>query len=140
LIFQLKNKLPISVKPLNTVEMKILVCEDDFMMIKAIEHKLQREGYQVEVANDGRTAVEKIKGDEFDLIITDLLMPFTGGLELINMTRNELNKTTPIIVLSKVGNEETIIEAFKLGADDYLTKPFSPNELSIRVKRFLIKK
>jgi DNA-binding response OmpR family regulator len=120
--------------------MKILVCEDDFMMIKAIEHKLQREGYQVEVANDGRSASEKIKNDEYDLIITDLLMPFTGGLELINMTRNDLNKTTPIIVLSKVGNEETIIEAFKLGADDYLTKPFSPNELSIRVKRFLLKK
>ena len=120
--------------------MKILVCEDDFMMIKAIEHKLQREGYQVEVANDGRSAVEKIKSGTYDLIITDLLMPFTGGLELINMTRNELGKTTPIIVLSKVGNEETIIEAFKLGADDYLTKPFSPNELSIRVKRFLLKR
>ncbi len=120
--------------------MKILVCEDDFMMIKAIEHKLHREGYQVEVANDGRVASEKIKAAEFDLIITDLLMPFTGGLELINLTRNELGKTTPIIVLSKVGNEETIIEAFKLGADDYLTKPFSPNELSIRVKRFLLKR
>ncbi len=120
--------------------MKILVCEDDFMMIKAIEHKLQRDGYAVEVANDGRIAVEKIKSTDFDLIITDLLMPFTGGLELINMTRNEIGKTTPIIVLSKVGNEETIIEAFKLGADDYLTKPFSPNELSIRVKRFLLKR
>jgi DNA-binding response OmpR family regulator len=67
-------------------------------------------------------------------------MPFTGGLELINMIRNELGKSTPIIVLSKVGSEETIIEAFKLGADDYLTKPFSPNELSIRVKRFLLKR
>ncbi|TVQ87612.1 MAG: DNA-binding response regulator [Bacteroidetes bacterium] len=120
--------------------MKILVCEDDFMMIKAIEHKLLREGYQVVVANDGRVASEKIKNEEFNLIITDLLMPFTGGLELINLLRNELKKTTPIIVLSKVGNEETIIEAFKLGADDYLTKPFSPNELSIRVKRFLLKK
>ena len=120
--------------------MKILVCEDDPMMIKAIEHKLQREGYTVEVANDGREAAEKIKSHEYDLIITDLLMPFSGGLELINMTRNELKNTTPIIVLSKVGSEETIIEAFKLGADDYLTKPFSPNELSIRVKRFLLKK
>jgi DNA-binding response OmpR family regulator len=120
--------------------MKILVCEDDFMMIKAIEHKLHREGYEVEVANDGRIASEKIKNGDFDLIITDLLMPFTGGLELINIIRNELQKNTPIIVLSKVGNEETIIEAFKLGADDYLTKPFSPNELSIRVKRFLLKR
>ena len=120
--------------------MKILVCEDDYMVIKAIEHKLTREGYEVEIANDGRQATERIKTQEYDLMITDLLMPFTGGLELINLLRNEMKKTLPIIVLSKVGNEETIIEAFKLGADDYLTKPFSPNELSIRVKRFLVKR
>lgn len=120
--------------------MKIIVCEDDYMVIKAIEHKLTREGYQVEIANDGRVAVEKLRSQTYDLIITDLLMPFTGGLELINLIRVDLQKKTPIIVLSKVGNEETIIEAFKLGADDYLTKPFSPNELSIRVKRFLVKR
>jgi len=120
--------------------MKILVCEDDYMVIKAIEHKMTREGYEVEIANDGKMASEKLKSQEYDLIITDLLMPFTGGLELINLMRADLKKDTPIIVLSKVGNEETIIEAFKLGADDYLTKPFSPNELSIRVKRFLIKR
>lgn len=120
--------------------MKILVCEDDYMVIKAIEHKLTRDGLEVDVANDGRAASEKIKSNEYDLIITDLLMPFTGGLELINLIREDLKKATPIIVLSKVGNEETIIEAFKIGADDYLTKPFSPNELSIRVKRFLVKR
>ncbi len=120
--------------------MKILVCEDDYMVIKAIEHKLTREGYEVDVANDGRMASEKLRSQDYDLVITDLLMPFTGGLELINLLKNDLQKSTPIIVLSKVGNEETIIEAFKLGADDYLTKPFSPNELSIRVKRFLIKR
>ncbi len=120
--------------------MKILVCEDDYMVIKAIEHKLTREGYQVEIAIDGRMAEEKLRTQNYDLIITDLLMPFSGGLELINLLRVDLQKSTPMIVLSKVGNEETIIEAFKLGADDYLTKPFSPNELSIRVKRFLIKR
>jgi len=120
--------------------MKILVCEDDYMIIKTIEHKLIREGYKVEVANDGKIAAGKLAQEEFDLIITDLLMPFSGGLELINLVRNEIKKATPIIVLSKVGNEETIIQAFQLGADDYLTKPFSPNELSIRVKRLLMKK
>lgn len=120
--------------------MKILVCEDDYMVIKAIEHKLTREGYEVEIANDGRMATEKLKNHDYDLVLTDLLMPFVGGLELINLLKVDLQKSTPIIVLSKVGNEETIIEAFKLGADDYLTKPFSPNELSIRVKRFLIKR
>jgi len=120
--------------------MKILVCEDDFMVIKAIEHKLTREGYQVVVANNGKNAKEILNLENFDLVLTDLLMPFTGGLELITFIREEKKLTTPIIVLSKVGNEETIIQAFKLGADDYLTKPFSPNELSIRVKRFSVKK
>ena len=120
--------------------MKILVCEDDFMMIKAIEHKLKNEGYQVDVVTDGYQATEKIRQGNYDLIMTDLLMPFVGGLELINTIRNELLLKMPIIVLSQLGNEDTIIEAFKLGADDYITKPFSPNEVSIRVKRLLIKR
>lgn len=120
--------------------MKILVCEDDFMMIKAIEHGLTRDGYEVDIATDGNQASEKISKNNYDIIMTDLLMPFVGGLELINKIRNELNLQTPIIVLSQLGNEETVIEAFKLGADDYVTKPFSPNELSIRVKKLLIKR
>ncbi len=120
--------------------MKILICEDDIMMIKAIELKLAKENHQVVIATNGKIASEKINSEDFDLIITDLLMPFLGGLELIDLVRNKLNKTTPIIVLSKIGTEDTIVEAFKLGADDYLTKPFSPNELSIRVKRFSLKK
>jgi DNA-binding response OmpR family regulator len=120
--------------------MKILVCEDDFMMVKAIEHKLLREGYEVHIASNGQIAQDKIKAEEFDLILTDLLMPFYNGLEVINLVKNQLQKSTPIIVLSKLGNEDTIIEAFKLGADDYITKPFSPNELSLRVKRLLMKK
>ena len=120
--------------------MKILVCEDDTIIIKAIEHKLKNEGYEIELATDGKLAAEKINNNEYDLILTDLLMPFFGGLEVINLVRNQLKKNTPIIVLSRLANEQTIIEAFNLGADDYITKPFSPNELSIRVKRFLLKK
>ncbi len=120
--------------------MKILVCEDDIMMRKAIEHKLKNEGYEIDMAEDGKIATEKIKSNDYDLVITDMLMPFVGGLEIINLLRTDLKKETPIIVLSKVGGESSIIEAFNSGADDYLTKPFSPAELSIRVKRFLMKK
>jgi DNA-binding response OmpR family regulator len=118
--------------------MKILICEDDFMIVNALKHKLVRENYDVTVATDGRDGLEKIKHEEFDILITDLLMPFMGGLELINTLRNQMKSNIPIIVLSTLGSEETVIEAFKLGADDYLRKPFSPNELSIRVKRLLI--
>ena len=67
-------------------------------------------------------------------------MPFIGGIELINIVRNELSLKMPIIVLSTLSDEDSIIEAFKLGADDYMTKPFSPSEVSIRVKRLLIKR
>lgn len=120
--------------------MKILVCDDDVIMVKAIEHKLKSDGYEIDIAIDGIQASEKISQNEYDLIMTDLLMPFFGGLELVNKVRNEMNLKVPIIVLTRVGNEDTIIEAFKLGADDYVTKPFSPNELSIRVKRLLIRR
>jgi len=120
--------------------MKILVCEDDYMMTKAIGYKLSKDGYEVDLASDGNQASEKIRSNSYDIIITDLLMPYVGGLELINKIRNEMSLNTPIIVLSQLGNEETVLQAFKLGADDYVTKPFSPNELSIRVKKLLIKR
>lgn len=119
---------------------KILVCEDNEVIIKVIEYKLRRDGYIVEIAKDGNSAIEKLNQTSYDLILTDMLMPFTGGLELINKIRNELKSNVPIIVLSGLVQENTIIEALKLGADDYITKPFSPNELSLRVKRLLIRK
>ena len=120
--------------------MRILVCEDDIIISKAIEHRLKNDGYSIDVATDGNQASEKVSANEYDLIMTDLLMPFCSGLELVNKVRNDLKLSTPIIVLSRIGNEETIIEAFQLGADDYISKPFSPNELSIRVKTLLIKR
>jgi two-component system, OmpR family, response regulator VicR len=120
--------------------MRILVIEDDEMVRMVIEHKLKKEEYDVDHASDGKQGADKIRENTYDLILTDLLIPFFSGLELINLVRNQLKLNTPIIVLSLLSNEDTIIEAFKLGADDYLTKPFSPNELSIRVKRLLLKK
>jgi two-component system response regulator VicR len=117
--------------------MKLLVCEDDFMMLKTIEHKLKTENFEVDLAKDGKIAFEKIKANDYDLIITDLLMPYTTGLEIINLVRKELNKKTPIIVLSKIGMEKTVLQAFDLGADEYIVKPFSPNELIIRIKKLL---
>lgn len=120
--------------------MKILICEDDEMMINVIDYKLKKDGYETEKAIDGKKAADLIKQNDFNLIITDLLMPYMSGLELVNLIRNDLKKTTPIIVLSKIGLEETVLKAFELGADDYMVKPFSPNELSVRAKRLLMKR
>lgn len=119
--------------------MKILVCEDDNMTLKAIEHKLKQDNYDVIPALDGKDAMDKLKTEAFDLILTDLHMPYISGLELISFIRNELKLNAPIIMLTRVGIEETVLQAFELGADDYITKPFSPAELTLRVKKMLLK-
>ncbi|MCK5822193.1 MAG: response regulator transcription factor [Bacteroidales bacterium] len=121
---------------------RVLIVDDDYMMLKTIEHRLKGDGHQVFIAKNGQEGIELLEqgADSYDLVITDMLMPFISGLELINQIRNEYAMDIPVIVLSKVGNEDTILQAFELGADDYLTKPFSPNELSIRVKKSLIRR
>ncbi len=107
------------------------------MVVMAIQKQLINEGYEVITAADGREALLALENYKFNLIITDILMPFTSGLELIGIVKsNDLN-AIPILVLSALGQESTVLEAFQLGADDFLTKPFNPGELSMRVKRLL---
>jgi DNA-binding response OmpR family regulator len=117
--------------------MKILVAEDEPLMLMAIEAKLKNEGFEVIGAPDGREALKILETTVPDLIITDILMPYTSGLELISIVKSGENKKVPIIVLSGLGQEDTVMEAFQLGADDFITKPFNPTELSVRVKRLL---
>jgi DNA-binding response OmpR family regulator len=119
--------------------MKILVAEDEPLMLMAIEGKLKNDGFDVLGVSDGREALKAMEQNEFQLIITDILMPYTSGLELISIVKSDPSKKIPIIVLSGLGQEETVMEAFQLGADDFLTKPFNPTELSVRVKRLLKK-
>lgn len=115
---------------------QILLAEDDELILKTLEHKLTKDGYEVVLTRNGKEAIENIKSSTFDLIITDIMMPFASGLEIINAV-NESNKKIPVIVLSSLGQEETVVEAFNLGADDFIVKPFSPIELSIRIKKIL---
>lgn len=120
--------------------MKILVCEDDTMTLKALEHRLKKEGYTIVTAQDGKQAAEILtKNEDIDLLLTDLHMPMLGGLELISLVRSNLKRNLPIIMLTRVGLEETVLHAFELGADDYITKPFNPDELALRIKRLLIR-
>lgn len=106
-------------------------------MLKTIELRLKKDGHNIIVSEDGRDALKKIEELNLDLIITDIMMPFASGLEIIGAAKNKVGKKIPVIVLSAMGQENVVLEAFQLGADDYITKPFSPNELSIRVKRYV---
>lgn len=117
--------------------MKILVAEDEPLMLMAIEAKLKKEGFDVVVSHDGREALKELENFVPDLIITDILMPYTSGLEFISIVKSTIQQKVPIIVLSALGQEDTVMEAFQLGADDFLTKPFNPTELSVRVRRLL---
>lgn len=116
--------------------MRILLVEDDELMLKALEFRLKKDGYQIFRSVDGRDALSRISEEEFDLIITDVMLPYNNGLEIVNYAK-KLARKVPVIVLSAVGLENVVLEAFELGADDYITKPFSPTELSIRVRKLL---
>jgi two-component system response regulator VicR len=85
------------------------------------------------------SAIEKIPVLIPDLIITDIMLPFRSGLEIISYSKEHF-ENIPIIVVSSLGEEEsTVVEAFNLGADDFVSKPFNPNELLVRIKRFFAK-
>jgi len=119
--------------------MKILIAEDEPIMLKMLQMRLQKEGYEVLVASDGREAMHHLAEQAPDMLITDIMMPYSSGLELLGAARQQTDKRIPVIILSSMGQEDIVLEAFRLGVDDYLPKPFSPNELSIRVKRLLVK-
>lgn len=119
---------------------KILICDDDEALVSMVRFKLSRENLgEVFKAGDGREAKTLLKEHTFDLVITDIHMPFHSGLEITTFIREELKLSTPIIVLSAEGLENTVLQAFEIGANDFITKPFSPAELAVRVKRILKK-
>ncbi len=116
--------------------MRILIAEDEPIMLKTMELKLKRDGHVVMTVTNGRDAIQLIKENDFDLVVTDIMIPYTSGLEILEFIKNQSGKKMPVIVLSAMGQENVVVEAFSLGADDFITKPFSPNELSLRVMRF----
>ena len=115
--------------------MKILVVDDEKVLVKGIKFNLESEGYQVETGYDGEEAVELARSGNFDLIILDLMLPGVDGFEICRKVRAE--KNTPIIMVSAKKDDIDKIRGLGLGADDYMTKPFSPSELVARVKAHL---
>ncbi|MBP1630865.1 MAG: response regulator receiver sensor signal transduction histidine kinase [Bacteroidetes bacterium] len=119
---------------INNSEYKILVVDDvqsNIILLKAI---LGKEGYQILEANNGYECIEKLKTDNPDIILLDIMMPEINGLETLEIIRNaEVYPDIPIIFLSALDDKKDVVKGFKSGANDYVTKPFNNNELVVRV-------
>lgn len=113
----------------------ILVVDDEPNIREVVELYLAREGFEVAVAADGEAAMSLIENRVPDLLVLDLMLPKLGGLEITRILHQSFN--IPIIMLTAKGQEEDKITGLELGADDYVTKPFSPRELVARVKAVL---
>ncbi|MFM2032414.1 MAG: hypothetical protein RLZZ297_1179 [Chloroflexota bacterium] len=113
----------------------ILLVEDDATLAEALQYNLEREGYQVLTAGDGMTALEIARRDAPDLLVLDVMLPRLDGFSVCRMLRKE--STVPILMLTARQDEVDRIAGLELGADDYLTKPFSVGELMARIRAIL---
>jgi DNA-binding response OmpR family regulator len=120
-------------------DIKILVCENNHMVFQAIKGVLRNEPYTLYGVADGRQALETLKKESFDMVLTEILLPYFSGLELINMLRAKMHLKIPIVVLSMINTANTIDLAFQLGASDYVPKPFAPENLKYRIAKMLLK-
>lgn len=111
---------------------RILVVDDEDRIRRLLRMYLEREGYQIDEAEDGESALTKALETDYDLILLDLMLPGMDGLEVCQEIRNK--KATPVIMLTARGEETNRVEGFEVGTDDYVVKPFSPRELVHRVK------
>ena len=110
---------------------RLLVAEDDAAILEAVAYNLEREGHEVVRAADGVTALELSRSADPDLIVLDLMLPRMSGLDVCRVVREE--RPVPIVVLTALGAEADTVTGLGLGADDYVTKPFSMRELTARV-------
>ena len=115
----------------------ILVVDDDDGIRELVKKYLNENNFLVTTADSAESASEKTNLVKFDLIILDIMMPGKNGLEFINEHKNKIN--TPIILLTAKGETSERVEGLEIGADDYLSKPFEPKELLLRIKNILKK-
>jgi two-component system, OmpR family, alkaline phosphatase synthesis response regulator PhoP len=116
--------------------LKVLVCDDERHIVRLIQVNLERQGYQVVTAFDGKEGLEKIRAEKPDLVVLDVMMPYMDGFEVLKTLRREpATETLPVIMLTAKAQDKDVFEGYHYGADMYLTKPFNPMELVTFVKR-----
>ncbi len=119
--------------------MEILVIDDEKNMLDFLEIMLTKEGYRIKTAPSGKEGIELFRNEIFDLVITDMRMPDVGGLDVIREVKN-ISQETPVIVITAFASMESAVEALKLGAYDYITKPFKNEEIKLTVAKAIQKK
>ena len=115
---------------------KILIVEDELNMVRGLKDNLEFEGYEVDTAMEGSSGLQKIQQNRYDLILLDVMLPEVSGFDICKTVRKE-GINTPIILLTAKGEEIDKVLGLELGADDYITKPFSLRELLARIKTIL---
>src|ERR1700687_86323 len=117
---------------------RVLLIEDDRDIVELVRYNLEREGFQVAAANDGATGLVQVRKTPPDMLLLDLMLPKLSGLEICrDIRRDQTLNRLPILMLTARGEEADRVVGLEMGADDYVTKPFSPRELVARVKALL---
>lgn len=116
--------------------MNILIIDDDKLTINAVQHSVESLGHKTSIARNGEEAIEMINANEFDLIISDIMMPGISGLSLVNVLRSVHLCFTPIIMMSTLNNRPLLDAAFKAGANDFLNKPITTEDLASKIRKY----
>lgn len=116
--------------------LKVLVCDDERHIVRLIQINLEKNGFEVVTAFDGKEGLEKIKSEKPNMVVLDVMMPYMDGFEVLkNLRREPETEALPVIMLTAKAQDKDVFEGYHYGADLYLTKPFNPQELVAFVKR-----
>ena len=114
--------------------MKILICEDNQLALRAMSVVLEREGYEPVAVDDGNKAIDMLRKSDFDLAIIDIHLPYHSGLEVIRFLRTDLRKQTPVLVVSAFSDQQIKRQAGEMKVSGYITKPFDPEDLIRKIR------
>jgi two-component system alkaline phosphatase synthesis response regulator PhoP len=120
----------------NTMAKKILAVDDERNIVRLIQVNLERHGYQVVAAYDGKEGLEKVASEQPDMLVLDVMMPYMDGFAVLNeLRKNPATRELPVIMLTAKASDSDVFHGWKSGADCYLTKPFNPMELVTIINR-----
>ncbi|HEX8576921.1 MAG TPA: response regulator transcription factor [Flavobacterium sp.] len=118
--------------------MNIILAEDNDLLRKSLSFFLESKGFTVDQFGDGKDALEAIALKNYNLLLTDINMPGVSGIELTQYVRNNIKSDIPIIIFTSYGVEQTELDSFDIGANEFIAKPISPAVLLVRIKKLLI--